>query len=88
MELAKHADLTKKINMPVYFCDPQCPWQRGTNENTNGLIRQYFPKKTDLSQHSQERLNEVATLLNQRPRKVLKFKTPAHKIEKGVALIA
>ena len=57
MELAKHADLTKEIGLPVYFCDPQCPWQRGTNENTNGLIRQYFPKKTSLSPHSQEKLN-------------------------------
>ncbi|CCQ12775.1 Mobile element protein [Pseudoalteromonas luteoviolacea B = ATCC 29581] len=87
MELAKHAELTKEIGIPVYFCDPQCPWQRGTNENTNGLIRQYFPRKTDLSQHSQERLNEVATQLNERPRKSLKFKTPSHKIEKSVALI-
>ncbi len=88
MELAKHADLTKEIGIPVYFCDPQCPWQRGTNENTNSLIRQYFPKKTDLSPHTQERLNEVATELNERPRKTLKFKTPSHMIEKGVAMIA
>ena len=88
MELAKHADLTKEIGMPVYFCDPRCPWQRGTNENTNSLIRQYFPKKTDLSPHTQERLNEVATELNERPRKTLKFKTPSHMIEKSVALIA
>ena len=88
MELAKHADLTKEIGMPVYFCDPQCPWQRGTNENTNSLIRQYFPKKTDLSPHTQERLNKVATELNERPRKTLKFKTPSHMIEKSVALIA
>jgi transposase, IS30 family len=87
MELAKHADLTKEIGLPVYFCDPQCPWQRGTNENTNSLIRQYFPKKTDLSPHTQERLNEVATQLNERPRKTLKFKTPSHMIGKGVALI-
>ena len=88
MELAKHADLTKEIGIPVYFCDPQCPWQRGTNENTNSLIRQYFPKKTDLSPHTQKRLNEVATELNERPRKTLKFKTPSHMIEKSVALIA
>jgi IS30 family transposase len=88
MELAKHADLTKEIGLPVYFCDPQCPWQRGTNENTNSLIRQYFPKKTDLSPHSQERLDEVATQLNERPRKTLKFKTPSHMIEKSVAMIA
>lgn len=88
MELAKHADLTKELGIPVYFCDPQCPWQRGTNENTNSLIRQYFPKKTDLSPHTQERLNEVANQLNERPRKTLKFKTPSHMIEKGVAMIA
>lgn len=87
MELAKHADLTKEIGMPVYFCDPQCPWQRGTNENTNSLIRQYFPKKTDLSPHTQERLNAVAAQLNERPRKTLKFKTPSHMIDKGVAMI-
>lgn len=88
MELAKHADLTREIGIPVYFCDPQCLWQRGTNENTNSLIRQYFPKKTDLSPHTQERLNEVATELNERPRKTLKFKTPSHMINKGVAMIA
>lgn len=87
MELAKHADFTREIGMPVYFCDPQCPWQRGTNENTNSLIRQYFPKKTDLSPHSQQLLNEVATQLNERPRKTLKYKTPSHMIEKGVAVI-
>jgi IS30 family transposase len=87
LELAKHADLTKEVGMPVYFCDPRCPWQRGTNENTNSLIRQYVPKKTDLSPHTQGRLNEVATELNERPRKTLKFKTPSHIIEKSVALI-
>lgn len=87
MELAKHADLTGEIGMPVYFCDPQSPWQRGTNENTNSLIRQYFPKKTDLSVHSQEKLNAVASQLNERPRKTLKFKTPSHMIDLGVAMI-
>ncbi|RXJ65813.1 IS30 family transposase [Veronia nyctiphanis] len=87
MELAKHAELTRKTGIPVYFCDPQCPWQRGTNENTNSLIRQYFPRKTDLSPHSQEILNYVATQLNERPRKTLKFKTPSHMIDKGVAII-
>lgn len=87
MELAKHADLTRETGIPVYFCDPGCPWQRGTNENTNSLIRQYFPKKTDLSLHTQNRLNEVATELNERPRKTLKFRTPSDMIKKGVAMI-
>ncbi|MBN46430.1 MULTISPECIES: IS30 family transposase [unclassified Methylophaga] len=87
MELAKHADFTKEIGIPVYFCEPQCPWQRGTNENTNSLIRQYLPKKTDLSPHTQEQLNGLATQLNERPRKTLKFKTPSHMISKGVAMI-
>lgn len=87
MELAKHVELTKEIGIPVYFCDPQSPWQRGTNENTNSLVRQYFPRKTDLSIHSQELLNNVATQLNERPRKVLNFMTPSNMIDKGVALI-
>ena len=87
MELAKHAELTTETGIPVYFCDPQCPWQRGTNENTNSLIRQYLPRKTDLSRHSQEKLNNIAHQLNERPRKTLKFKTPSHMIEKGVAMI-
>lgn len=86
MELAKHAEFTKITNVPVFFCDPQSPWQRGTNENTNSLIRQYFPKKTCLAQHSQKRLDEVANQLNERPRKVLKFKTPKEMIMKSVAL--
>lgn len=87
MELAKHAEITKEIGIPIYFCDPQRPWQRGTNENTNSLIRQYLPRKTDLSLHSQEKLNYIATQLNERSRKSLKFKTPSHMIEKGVAII-
>lgn len=82
MELAKHQELTDSTNMPVFFCDPQSPWQRGTNENTNSLIRQYFPKKTCLAQHSQERLNEVAYELNTRPRKTLGFKTPEQILDK------
>jgi IS30 family transposase len=86
MELAKHAVFTKNTGIPVYFCDPQSPWQRGTNENTNSLIRQYFPKKTCLAQHSQEVLNKVAGQLNSRPRKTLKFDTPKHVIEQCVAL--
>jgi IS30 family transposase len=72
-EMAKHKSFTVDTNVKVYFCDPQSPWQRGTNENTNGLLRQYFPKKTDLSVHSQADLNKVALRLNQRPRQTLGF---------------
>lgn len=86
MELAKHADFTRATGIPVYFCDPQCPWQRGTNENTNGLIRQYFPKKTSLRQYSQEVLDSVADQLNERPREVLQFRTPKEIVGRGVAL--
>ena len=87
MELARHAELSKEIGIPVYFCDPSSPWQRGTNENTNGLIRQYLPKKTDLSPQNQSSLNSIAKELNERPRKTLKFKTPSHMISIGVAMI-
>jgi IS30 family transposase len=69
----------------VYFCDPQSPWQRGSNENTNGLLRQYFPKKTDLSDYSQSDLSKVALRLNQRPRQTLGFQTPASKLQESVA---
>jgi IS30 family transposase len=86
MELAKHLELTASTGVKVYFCDPQSPWQRGTNENTNGLIRQFFPKKTCLAQYSQQELDKVAAQLNSKPRKTLKFKTPKEVIEKGVAL--
>jgi IS30 family transposase len=86
MELAKHAEFTQETSIPVYFCDPQSPGQRGTNENTNSLIRQYFPKKTCLSQHSQQTLKSVAKELNERPRKTLKFKTPKEIVNKSVAL--
>jgi IS30 family transposase len=84
-EMAKHKCFTVDTNGKVYFCDPQSPWQRGTNENTNGLLRQYFPKKTDLSVYSQADLNKVALRLNQRPRKTLGFETPASKLQAGVA---
>ena len=86
MELAKHAEFTKDTGIPVYFCDPQSPWQRGTNENTNSLIRQYFPKKTCLAQHSQKKLDQVAEQLNTRPRKTLRFETPKQLVEQSVAL--
>jgi IS30 family transposase len=84
-EMAKHKSFTVDTNVKVYFCDPQSPWQRGTNENTNGLLRQYFPKKTDLSGYSQGDLNKVALRLNQRPRQTLGFQTPASKLRDSVA---
>ena len=86
MELAQHKRLTLDTKVSVYFCDPQSPWQRGTNENTNRLLRQYFPKGTDLSRYSQADLNLIALRLKQRPRKTLGFQTPAAILEAGVAL--
>jgi IS30 family transposase len=83
--MAKHKTFTVDTNVKVYFCDPQSPRQRGTNENTNGLLRQYFPKKTDLSVYSHADLNKVALRLNQRPRKTLGFETPASKPQASVA---
>jgi IS30 family transposase len=84
-EMAKHQSFTVATDVKVYFCDPQSPWQRGTNENTNRLLRQYFPKGTDLSCHPQSTLDRVALRLNQRPRKTLGFATPADKLRASVA---
>lgn len=87
LEMAKHPQFTVATNVKVYFCDPYSPWQRGSNENTNGLLRQYFPKGTDLSRHSQAELNRIAQRLNQRPRETLGFQTPAAIFAASVAPI-
>ena len=84
-EMASHKDFSLATDIKVYFCDPHSPWQRGSNENTNGLLRQYFPKQTDLSTHSQAHLDKVALKLNQRPRETLGFQTPADKLSACVA---
>ena len=87
-EMAQHTQLRVDSGVQVYFCDPQSPWQRGTNENTNGLLRQYFPKGTDLARHSPEDLAAVAAALNGRPRKTLGWRTPGEVLDEHLAAAA
>ena len=83
-EMAQHARFSIETGVPVYFCDPRSPWQRGSNENTNGLLRQYFPKRTDLKVHSQADLDRVAAELNDRPRQTLKWKSPSQALDEAL----
>ena len=83
--MAQHAKLRIDTGVEVYFCDPQSPWQRGTNENTNGLLRQDFPKGTDLARHGPDELAAVAAALNSRPRKTLGWRTPAEVLDDHLA---
>lgn len=87
-EMAEHALISTELSLDIYFADPHSPWQRGSNENTNGLLRQYFPKGTDLSVHSQEYLNEVAWLLNTRPRKRYQYQTPQKLFDEEINRVA
>jgi IS30 family transposase len=85
--MAQHVTLRLETGLAIFFCDPHSPWQRGTNENTNGLLRQYFPKGTDLSKHSRADLDAVAYTLNSRPRKSLNWKTPAEALDDHLCVL-
>jgi IS30 family transposase len=85
-EMAQHTQIRVEIGLAIYFCDPRSPWQRGSNENTNGLLRQYFPKGTDLSRYTEAELNAVAATLNSRPRKTLAWNTPAEALDAHLRL--
>ena len=85
LEMACHPELARRLRIDIRFCDPHAPWQRGSNENTNGLLRQFLPKGTDLSQFSQRDLSHIARLMNDRPRKTLGWKTPAEAIAQELA---
>ena len=87
-EMAQHARFSVETGLPVYFCDPKSPWQRGSNENTNGLLRQYFPKRSDLRPFSQEDLDVVAAELNDRPRQTLGWRSPSRALDEAVAMTA
>jgi IS30 family transposase len=87
-EMADHRRFTLATDVKVYFCDPRSPWQRGSNENANGLLRQYLPKGVDLSEYSQAKLNAIARRLNERPRKTLQYETPAQRFHEAVASIS
>ena len=87
-EMAGHRQIALATDLEIYFCDPHSPWQRGSNENTNGLLRQYFPKGTDLSVHDRDELDRVAAQLNARPRKTLGWKTPAQALDQALAAAA
>jgi transposase, IS30 family len=86
--MALHRQISLATDLDIYFCDPHSPWQRGSNENTNGLLRQYFPKGTSLAAHSREHLDAVAAQLNARPRKTLGWKTPAQALDEVLASAA
>jgi transposase, IS30 family len=88
LEMACHPELARRLKIDIWFCDPHAPWQRGSNENTNGLLRQFLPKGADLSQYSQRGLDHIAKLMNDRPRKTLGWRTPAEAFAQEIALSA